>query len=266
MWLFTTVGFFSVVQKPNDGFLTVRARVAEDLEKLREKYMPELSQVVVGGGVDYPFRATIDHDSFALGLSKIAVDIHYSNFRDEISRVMGSHREQVYNQVWKVLMRLETEPVGFESDDDGNPRIWKRLSYGGVVINKHDKVLLKEPKGHFGGYAWTFPTGSCHAGETPEEAVVREVEEETGIVGRIEQRMPGAFESETTLNSYFLMDFERETDWQDIETLRVRWANEEEAEKLIGMTTVPAFREHDLAVLRLAYRLHNETIKESMQE
>ncbi len=261
MWLFTTVGFFSVVQKPNDRYLTVRARVAEDLEKLREKYMPELSAVILGGGKDYPFRATIDHENFGRGLSQIAEDISYDNFRDEIARVMGNQREQVYSQVWKVLMRLEHEPHDNPSNGDGQTRIWKRLSYGGIVVNKQDKVLLKEPKDHFGGYVWTFPTGSCHAGEIPEKAVMREVEEETGIMGRIIQRLPGTFETETTLNSYFLMAFEKETDWQDIDTLRVRWANEEEAEKLIGMTTVPAFRDHDLEVLRMAYRFYNESIQ-----
>ena len=35
MWLFTTVGFFSVVQKPGTDKLTVRARVAPDLDRLR---------------------------------------------------------------------------------------------------------------------------------------------------------------------------------------------------------------------------------------
>ena len=260
MWLFTTVGFFSIVQKAGDDFLTVRSRVAEDLEKLREKYIPELSPVIVGGGTDYPFRATVDHASLAQGMARIVNDIHYDTFRNEIAREMGSAREQVYNQVWKVLMRLEGEEHGIQTAEPGNLRIWKRQSYGGVVINKQDKVLLKEPRGHFGGYAWTFPSGSCHAGETPEEAVVREVEEDTGILGSIEQRIPGIFESETTLNSYFLMRFDRETEWQDVETLRVRWANEDEAEKLIQLTSVPEFREHDLAVLRMAYRLYKESV------
>jgi CHAD domain-containing protein len=36
MWLFTTVGFFSIVQKTNEPLLTVRARVADDLGQLRD--------------------------------------------------------------------------------------------------------------------------------------------------------------------------------------------------------------------------------------
>lgn len=261
MWLFTTVGFFSVVQKPNDDDLTVRARVEEDLEKLRERYMPELSEVVVGGGMDYPFRATISHTDFARGLSQIATDINYDNFRNETGRLMGSDRQQVYSQVWKILMRLEHESYSNRIRNDGHEDVWKRLSYGGIVINKQHKVLLREPMDHFGGYVWTFPTGSCHEGESPEEAAIREVEEETGIIGRIIQQLPGSFETDTTVNSYFLMTFERETDSEDIETLRVRWANEDEAEKLISMTTVPDLRDHDLEALKTAYRFYYESIE-----
>ena len=43
MWLFTRFGFFSIVRKPGDDNLTVRARVAADLDALREQYLPELS-------------------------------------------------------------------------------------------------------------------------------------------------------------------------------------------------------------------------------
>ena len=37
MWLFTTIGFFSVVRKPGETKLTVRARVAADLARLTER-------------------------------------------------------------------------------------------------------------------------------------------------------------------------------------------------------------------------------------
>ena len=61
MWLFTTFGFFSIVQKQSsDGFLTVRARAADDLDRLRNR-VPQLSPTIVGGGTDYPYRAKIPH-------------------------------------------------------------------------------------------------------------------------------------------------------------------------------------------------------------
>ena len=259
MWLMTSLGFFSIVQKHNDPFLTIRARLSDDLVQLRDRYMPELSQVIVGVENDYPFRATINHDDFARGIGQIAKDIHYDNFGDEIVYAIGPDREHVYAQTWNTLLKLESDqPVQYsEAFEIANPA--KRLSYGGVVINGQSKVLLREPQDHFGGYAWTFPRGSCHNGETPEQAVVREVMGETGIIGRIEIQIPEAFEADSTLNTYFLMSFERETDWEDLVTLRIRWASQEEAEKLIRMTTQAAYRDEDLEVLRQAYKLYHDS-------
>lgn len=45
MWLVTIIGFFSIVQKPGQAGLTIRARVAADLDRLREQYLPTLSSI-----------------------------------------------------------------------------------------------------------------------------------------------------------------------------------------------------------------------------
>ena len=57
MWLFTKFGFYSVVQKPGEDCLTVRSRVREDLDPLREQYLPNLGQTLDHVETDYPFRA-----------------------------------------------------------------------------------------------------------------------------------------------------------------------------------------------------------------
>lgn len=105
MWLFTSIGFFSVVQKPGTDYLTVRSRVASDLEQLRERYMPELSATIEGVGSDYPFRATISHKDFAQGLAQVALDINYGNFKDEVARQMGDDRADIYGKVWATLLQ-----------------------------------------------------------------------------------------------------------------------------------------------------------------
>jgi len=109
MWLFTTIGFFSIVQKRGDLFLTVRARVASDLNRLREKFIPELSGTIKGQGTDYPYRATISHEDFAKGMEKIVKSIHYGNFKTEVETKMGSKRETIYHEVWSSLLKLEKE-------------------------------------------------------------------------------------------------------------------------------------------------------------
>ncbi len=107
MWIFTNIGFFSVVQKKGNCFLTVRAWVASDLDRLRKEIMPELTATATGRGTDYPYRATISHEDFARGITKLAKDIHYSNFKNEINKKMGYEREQVYHDVWSVLQKLQ---------------------------------------------------------------------------------------------------------------------------------------------------------------
>ena len=79
MWLFTPDGFYSIVQKPGHDHLTVRSRVASDLDILREKFMPTLSATDEGTGTDYRFRATIGHVAFAEGLEKMVEYIRREN-------------------------------------------------------------------------------------------------------------------------------------------------------------------------------------------
>lgn len=109
MWIITTVGFFSVVQKPGQNGLTIRARVSADLDQLRQRYMPELSPTLHGGGTDYPFRSTISHADFGRGLARMGNDIHYGNFKSAVGKAMGQRREAVYHKVWHLLAGLEDE-------------------------------------------------------------------------------------------------------------------------------------------------------------
>jgi hypothetical protein len=107
MWLFTAFGFFSIVQKQKGDTLTIRARVRDDLDRLREHYLPSLSSTVAGGGTDYPFRATAGRKAVATAVARIAEDITYSNFKNEVAREIGHERAHVYGSVWGVMRGLE---------------------------------------------------------------------------------------------------------------------------------------------------------------
>ncbi len=106
MWLFTTIGFYSIVQKPGQDCLTIRARVAADLNRLREQYLPDLSPTEPEV-VDYPFKATISRESLMRGMEKIIGDINYNDFQTEVVRRMGFEREHIYTEIWDVLHELE---------------------------------------------------------------------------------------------------------------------------------------------------------------
>jgi hypothetical protein len=107
MWILTSFGFFSVVQKQGSDVLTVRARVREDLERLREQYLPSLSPTTAGAGSDYRYRATVPHEHLALAMASIVRHIDYSNFKSEVVRVEGRSRAAIYHDVWDALWQLE---------------------------------------------------------------------------------------------------------------------------------------------------------------
>jgi len=100
MWVFSTIGFFSVVQKPGDSDLTVRARSAGDLDRLREKYLPDLSPTSATPKADYAFRARVPHAAFATAIARMAADIHYPNFKDAVAKKQGSARAIAYAAIW----------------------------------------------------------------------------------------------------------------------------------------------------------------------
>lgn len=85
MWLLTNFGFFSIVQKPEDiasRSLTIRSRVKGDLETLREKYLPQMGEILKNAGSDYKYRARVSKSDLAIALLQIGLDIDYSNFKN----------------------------------------------------------------------------------------------------------------------------------------------------------------------------------------
>lgn len=64
----------------------------------------------------------------------------------------------------------------------------EEVSAGGLVINREGgqwQAALIARKDRRGRLVWSFPKGHIESGETPEQAAVREVEEETGIVSTV---------------------------------------------------------------------------------
>jgi ADP-ribose pyrophosphatase YjhB (NUDIX family) len=52
------------------------------------------------------------------------------------------------------------------------------LAYGGVVIDPRGRFLLREVRGHYDNYVWTFAKGRPEKGESARQAAVREVAED----------------------------------------------------------------------------------------
>jgi 8-oxo-dGTP pyrophosphatase MutT (NUDIX family) len=64
----------------------------------------------------------------------------------------------------------------------------EETSAGGLVVDRsggHPRVALIGRVDRRGRLLWSLPKGHLEAGETAEDAAVREIEEETGIRGRV---------------------------------------------------------------------------------
>lgn len=84
-------------------------------------------------------------------------------------------------------------------------------SAGGLVIRNGEMLLISTRKGR----RWQLPKGHLEAGETPEQAAVRETREETGVTGRVRASLPQVTyrfaERGVRIHKkvdYFLLDFE----------------------------------------------------------
>ena len=67
-----------------------------------------------------------------------------------------------------------------------------------AVVWRNGQVLMHQRKGSHGAGTWSFPGGHMEEGETPSQAIARELEEETGLVVA-----PSAFRANTFTTDIF---------------------------------------------------------------
>ena len=268
MWLQTRVGFFSIVRKPADikaGMLTVRARVRDDLQNLRDRFLPELGEIVESSTSDYRYRARVPSAALAEAMGRIALDIDYSNFKDTVALEQGPKRAKLYHGVWNALLELQRDPayrmpVKKKPDRPVRPKgIPHANTYGGVLINENGEVLLREPANHVGDYVWTFAKGKPDKGELPDATALREVLKETGYRAEIITPLPWAYRgSSKETTAFFLMRTVGPQGKPSWETRDTRWVKFSEAPALIKQTITPEGRQRDLDVLADAETLFRE--------
>jgi 8-oxo-dGTP pyrophosphatase MutT (NUDIX family) len=72
-----------------------------------------------------------------------------------------------------------------------------------VIVQEPDgRIWTFEPKGHFGGYERTLSKGRVDEGQTEQQAALRELWEETGLLGEITGDV-GWYRGTTTMTHYF---------------------------------------------------------------
>jgi hypothetical protein len=104
MWIFTRDGFVSAVYKYDA--IQVRARDRESLTSLAKS---------CGAGIrhsptaDYPYRVSITRENFADWLHRQAMELDYSNFKDEVLNVRGLTFAKPLHAVWDEMHRVEDD-------------------------------------------------------------------------------------------------------------------------------------------------------------
>lgn len=132
----------------------------------------------------------------------------------------------------------------------------EEYAYGGIVFNQENKVLMRSPKGLWGGYVWTFAKGGFEVQDrTPEETAIREVLEETGYECSIVASVPGEYESDTCITKYYLMELTGVKTDHGGETQEVKWVSIEEAIEMIRLTKSVKGRKRDEGALKSAVRI-----------
>ena len=75
-----------------------------------------------------------------------------------------------------------------------------------ALVDTDNRILLAQrPEGKSLAGLWEFPGGKVEAGETPEETLVRELNEELGIVTKVACLAPLTFASHTYETFHLLM-------------------------------------------------------------
>ena len=63
--------------------------------------------------------------------------------------------------------------------------IVREYSAGGLVFDERDRVAIIARHSRSGHLEWCLPKGHIEQGETPQQAAIREISEETGILGEV---------------------------------------------------------------------------------
>lgn len=113
MWIFTSNAMLSIVQKPNDKMLTVRARAPGDIEEI----FPD-AKVTEGGGTDYRFRARIGRKAVADMIHHQVMTLKYPNFK---GTVKDDDRHDCYLGVWREMMRYQYKMGGGKRNNRNQP-------------------------------------------------------------------------------------------------------------------------------------------------
>lgn len=118
----------------------------------------------------------------------------------------------------------------------------EETSAGGLVVDDRGRAAIISRRNKRGRVVWSLPKGHLEQGETLEQAAIREVSEETGIIGRVLAPLgvidfyftADAQRIHKTVHHYLLRAEGGELSRDDIEVDDVAWIALEELDQTLS--------------------------------
>lgn len=105
-WLMPALRPPHTVPAGDPRLIQVRARRISHLRRLKERYLPELGDIIEMPHTDYEYRAYCTHEQLAAALAAMALDINYVKSKSQATAQYND--EELYetnNAVWGTLYR-----------------------------------------------------------------------------------------------------------------------------------------------------------------
>jgi len=146
-----------------------------------------------------------------------------------IEKVSESTNERGRERDRKIIRAMKDFKTSPDFDiTEITPKEWGPIenisspSYGVMVKDDKDNIVLREVENSFKGYNWSIAKGKLDPGESPLETALRELKEETGISEdtvpnfRIIGALPGPYSSDESDTYFYVAQFDSQTSDQGI--------------------------------------------------
>lgn len=112
MWLFTKIGFFSIVAKGvKPGTMQIRARCRRDLQNLADLLLEQYNErvtIIKTEIADYRWRIEVDPVVVVCALGCLMGTIDYTNFKSAVhAQPDQANKNGPYLTIWGTMLRVQ---------------------------------------------------------------------------------------------------------------------------------------------------------------
>lgn len=112
MWVFSQVGFLSIVQKGGEGEYQVRSRERSDLANICELIQMPLARIMTTPSGDYGFRLIVDAIELAHIFDALPGTIDYPNYKNAVAQNKNQRKKLgALHEIWAIMAATQAPPT-----------------------------------------------------------------------------------------------------------------------------------------------------------